>query len=132
MLRNPITSPIIGDSTMNSAILVTPAEITAAGPALAMAAPAYPPTSAWDDDDGRPHHQVSRFQMIAPIRPARISDGVTTAGSTIPLPMVLATCAPKIRKATKLKKPAIATAACGDSTRVLTTVAIELAASWKP
>ena len=39
---------------------------------------------------------------------------------------------PKTRNATKLKKAAQATARRGDSTRVETTVAMELAASWKP
>jgi hypothetical protein len=46
--------------------------------------------------------------------------------------MVLATDRPKTRKATKLKNAAHATAQCGRSTRVDTTVAIEFAASWKP
>src|SRR4051812_40005711 len=36
------------------------------------------------------------------------------------------------KKATKLKKAAQATASCGESTRVETTVAIELAASCRP
>src|SRR5580765_7826902 len=88
--------------------------------------------SACDDDEGRPYHQVVRFQVIAPIRPARTSIGVTTEGSTTPFPMVLATWTPKTRKATKLKKAAQITAARGESTRVLTIVAIEFAASWEP
>src|SRR6266853_3370597 len=46
--------------------------------------------------------------------------------------MVAATARPKTRRATKLKKAAQITAQCGFSTRVETTVAIELAASWKP
>ena len=46
--------------------------------------------------------------------------------------MVRATCTPKARKATKLKNAAHSTASLGDSTRVLTTVAMELAASWNP
>src|SRR5688572_26569162 len=36
------------------------------------------------------------------------------------------------KAATKLKNAAQSTARCGDITRVETTVAIELAASWKP
>src|SRR3989338_2489218 len=48
------------------------------------------------------------------------------------LPSVLATCRPKKAKAMKLKKAAHMTAYLGDSTRVATMVAIELAASWKP
>ena len=69
---------------------------------------------------------------MAPIRPANISRGVTTLISIIPLPMVVATAVPKIRKATKLKKAAQITAKRGDNTRVETTVAIELAASCRP
>ena len=53
-------------------------------------------------------------------------------GSTIPLPIVCATCSGNTTKATKLKKAAQTTAGRGDSTRVDTTVAIEFAASWKP
>ena len=49
--------------------------------------------------------------------------------SMIPLPMVLATCRPKKRKATKLKKAAQRMAQRGESTRVETTVAMELAES---
>ena len=46
--------------------------------------------------------------------------------------MVLATWVPKNRKAMKLKAAAHTTASRGDSTRVDTTVAMELAASWNP
>src|SRR3954471_16242803 len=52
--------------------------------------------------------------------------------SMIPLPMVVATLKWKMNRAAKLKKAAITTACCGFSTPVETTVAIELAASWKP
>src|SRR5579871_1339105 len=53
-------------------------------------------------------------------------------GSTIPFPTVLATWVPMTKAATKLKKAAQSTALVGDRTRVETTVAMELAASWKP
>jgi hypothetical protein len=69
---------------------------------------------------------------MAPISPAKITSFVTTEMSIIPLPIVLATCVPITNAATKLKKAAQATAFEGESTRVETTVAIELAASWKP
>ena len=81
---------------------------------------------------GRPHHQVARFQAMAPTRAASTTRGVMAVASTMPLPMALATWVPKVKAATKLKKAAQATAAPGDSTRVETTVAMELAASWKP
>ena len=66
------------------------------------------------------------------MRPAKITEKVTTERSTMPLPTVFATAVPKKKAATKLKKAAQATALPGESTRVETTVAIELAASWKP
>src|SRR5437773_3447686 len=50
----------------------------------------------------------------------------------MPLPIVPATLRWKTRKAMKLKNAAQTTATRGVSTRVDTTVAIELAASWKP
>ena len=53
-------------------------------------------------------------------------------GSTTSLAIVVATFVPKTRKEMKLKKAAQTTAYCGRSTRVATTVAIELAESWKP
>src|SRR5687767_13108038 len=50
----------------------------------------------------------------------------------MPLPMVAATLRWKTKIAMTLKKAANITACCGFSTPVETTVAIELAASWKP
>ena len=47
----------------------------------------------------------------------------------MPLPTVFATPSPSTNAATKLKKAAQTTALRGESTRVETTVAIELAAS---
>src|SRR2546426_6932321 len=51
--------------------------------------------------------------------------------SIIPLPKVLATAVPKVKAAMKLKNAAQTTAMRGERTRVETTVAMELAASWK-
>jgi len=53
-------------------------------------------------------------------------------GSTTPFPRVFATCTPNPNAATKLKNAAQATATFGLSVPVDTTVATELAASWKP
>jgi hypothetical protein len=57
---------------------------------------------------------------------------VTILGSIVPFPMVEATFTPKTNAAMKLKKAAHNTAVRGDRTLVETTVAIELAESWKP
>jgi fructose-specific phosphotransferase system IIC component len=69
---------------------------------------------------------------MVPMSPAKMTGTVSAAGSTTPVAMVAATWVPKIRNATKLKKAAQITAKRGVSTLVETTVAIELAASWKP
>ncbi len=73
-----------------------------------------------------------KSHTIAPIRAARITAEVTIVMSIIPEPTVLATAVPKMNAAAKLKNAAHTTARPGDSTRVETTVAMELAASWKP
>src|SRR5256885_16415245 len=69
---------------------------------------------------------------MAPTSPANTTPREIESGMTTPFAIVVATFVPKTRKATKLKNAAHATAIRGDSTRVDTTVAIELAASWKP
>src|SRR6266478_9722439 len=88
--------------------------------------------SACDEEVGRPHHQVSKSHTIAPAKPAMTTYWVTSSSRIIPLPMVLATAVPRRNAATKLKKAAQITASLGDKTRVDTTVAMLLAASWKP
>ena len=57
---------------------------------------------------------------------------LTTRTSIRPVPIVLATAVPNVNAATKLKKAAQKTAIRGVSTRVETTVAIELAESCIP
>src|SRR5713101_7879967 len=73
-----------------------------------------------------------RFQVMAPKRPARSTCWFTSSMCTNPLPMVLATAVPKKKAAMKFQKAAQATARKGVSTRVETTVAMELAASCQP
>src|SRR5581483_2273266 len=90
------------------------------------------PTRAWEELVGRPNHQVMMSHAIAPTRPAKITPFDSTLWSTTSLAMVLATAVPKITNAAKLKNAAHTTASRGASTRVETTVAIELAASWNP
>src|SRR2546423_15343032 len=77
-------------------------------------------------------YQVIRSHTIAPSSPPKITADVTMLMSIIPLPMVLATAVPKVNAARKLKIAAQTTAWPGVSTRDETTVAIELAATWKP
>jgi hypothetical protein len=123
--------PSSGDTTMKMTVFSRLAPFTTLQPALATPAPITPPISACDDEVGSPSHQVVRFHAIAPTSPANTTASLTMAGSMI-LPTVLATCVRNTRKAMKLKKAAQMTATLGFSTLVETTVAIELAASWKP
>src|SRR5437762_10914422 len=117
---------------MKTPILTSPPTTSAPNPAFASAAPAKPPMSAWEELVGSPKYHVTRSHAIAPTRPARITHWSTRRGSTTPLPTVVATWTPKPNAATKLKNAAHTTAWSGVRTRVETTVAIELAASWKP
>jgi len=79
-----------------------------------------------------PSAQVTRFQTMAPTSAAKITAGLMISGAMMPVPMVLATCSPNTRNATKLKNAAQNTAYCGRSTRVETMVAMEFAASCRP
>src|SRR5690349_18266053 len=131
--------PMSGESTMKAAIFAMPEPTRPAKPSTGSVAPIMPPASAWDEEEGSPHHHVSRFHVMAPIRAEKmtINTAVEPWARSIsklmmPLPMVLATFTPPPNAATKLKNAAQATARFGDSTRVDTTVAMELAASWKP
>src|SRR5215213_2674234 len=131
MSRNPSAIPNSGDSGMNRMVFSRLPRSSAPKPALAIPAPANPPMRACDEEVGSPSHQVRKFQATAPTSPAKTTASLTTSGSTV-LPTVLATAVWKTRKAMKLKKAAQRTASRGVSTLVETTVAIELAASWKP
>ena len=73
-----------------------------------------------------------RFQLIAPSKPARSTRSSTRSTRTMPLLSVEATAVPKTKAATKFQKAAHRTARNGVSTRVETTVAMELAASCQP
>src|SRR5919109_5555291 len=129
--RKPRAIPSSGDSGMNRMVFCRLPASSTPKPALAMPAPAKPPIRACDEEVGSPSHQVVKFQTMAPTSPAKITASLTTDESTV-LPTVLATWVWKTRKATKLNNAAQTTATRGVSTRVETTVAIELAASWKP
>ena len=101
--------------------------------AAARPAPQRPPISACEDEDGRPFHQVIRFQMMPPSRAHRITCGVTSTTLVLSRPeaMVSATAVP-VSAPMRFMKAASITAQPGESTLVATTVAMELAVSWKP
>src|SRR5690606_35798681 len=84
-------------------------------------------------EDGRPNHQVIRFQAMPPSSAHRMTweEASTTSVLMMPVAMVAATAVP-ISAPTRFITAASETAAPGESTLVATTVAIELAVSWKP
>ena len=73
-------------------------------------------------------YHVIRFQVIAPTSPARMIFSVIASGFTMPFATVAATLKKK-KAPTKLSTAALRTATRGESARVETLVAIELAVS---
>ena len=121
--------PSVGDKTNGtSTFCVSACHLKADRPACATTAPPSPPISAWDELDGMPHHQVSKFQTQAPSKAAKTTVWVTITGFAKPEAIVLATAVPAMAP-TKLKQPATITAVRKGKTPVDTTVAIALAAS---
>ena len=68
-------------------------------------APTIPPMSAWDELEGRPKYQVTRFQAIAPTRPANTTRRLISSGLTTSLATVAATCS-EMKAPTKLSTAA--------------------------
>src|SRR5262245_23052114 len=92
--------------------------------------------SACEELVGSPKYHVMTSHTMAPMSPqsktqSRHGSAIRSIETRSP-PMVCATRVPKSKNATKLKNAAQATATPGESTRVETTVAIELAASCQP
>jgi len=82
-------NPTSGDTTIGTTTFSRmPAHCTT--PTDARVAPTSPPIRAYDDDDGRPNHQVMRFQVIAPIRAASTTTRLESlsGSSTMPAPIV--------------------------------------------
>src|SRR5215210_1862594 len=126
------TKASTGASSPGTITLSTiPAPLTAEEPAAAKAAPTTPPIRACEDDEGSLKYQVSRFQKIAPIRPAKTTVRVMSAGLTMPLAIVAATSSDR-NAPTKLRIAAIVTATRGAMARVEIDVATAFAVSWNP
>jgi hypothetical protein len=111
--------------------VTSPPPLTAAQPVAAITAPTRPPIIAWDELDGNPTYQVTRFQAIAPTSAAKTTVVVTTCTSTNPCPTVSATFR-EMKAPTKLSTEASAIACRGPIARVEIEVATTLAVSWKP
>src|SRR5215213_1055007 len=122
----------IGATTAGTSTLPTsPSASTASTPTAATAEPTTPPINACEELDGSPKYQVIRFQVIAPIRPAKTIVGVITAASTTSLATVAATEI-EMKAPTKLSSEATAIATCGRAAPVEIEVATTFAVSWKP
>jgi hypothetical protein len=106
--------------------------LTAPTPASTTAAPTSPPTRAWLELDGRPHHQVARFQATAAVSAAPTTVTVRDAGTWTIVAIVSATAAPSTSGPSRLQTAARTIAGPGRAPLVATSVAIALAASWKP
>src|SRR5436190_11464559 len=91
---------------------ISPSVNTALVPTAAMAEPTTPPINACEELDGSPKYQVTRFQAIAPISPAKTIVGVITAASTTSLATVAATEI-EMKAPAKFSSEATAIATCG-------------------
>src|SRR5690554_1774242 len=97
------------------------------------------PIKVWEELDGIPKYQVSKFHVIAAVNPAKITrDPVVSLavtfnenGSTISLAIAFATPTNEIAPR-KFITAASITATRGGNARVETDVAMEFAVSWKP
>ena len=127
-----INIPISGARIIKEAIFIITSALMAPNPEAAMAAPAKPPISVCDDEDGIPNHQVAKFHIMAATIPEKMIGNVMYCSSTA-FETVLAIPKPlkylAMKNATKLKAAAHNTALKGVRTFVDTMVAIEFAAS---
>jgi hypothetical protein len=132
IINRPSAIPIAGDKTIKTAVFMIPFQTRTLIPPSMTPAPMRPPMRACEELLGRPKYQVMIFQVIAPPSAARTIESFTTAGLTMPVPMVLATWTPTKKTAANSKKAAQMTAYLGGRTLVDTMVEIALAESWKP
>ena len=123
------TKPSNGAMNIKAIIFITPGAITELNPELVIAAPIRPPTRVWEELEGKPHHHVSKFQIIAATVAAAITLRLIASGLTTPKLIVEATLRWNIKNAMNLKNAAINTAAIGERTLVDTTQAMEFAES---
>src|SRR5262245_59235135 len=127
---SPATTPArIGAITAGISTLdVSSLNSTADVPTAAIVEPTIPPMRACDDEDGTPNHQVTRFQVLPPTSPAKITVVVMAPASTIPFATVAATLI-EMNAPTKFRAPAMPTAILGFSAPVAIVVAIAFAVS---
>ncbi|MDF2491619.1 MAG: hypothetical protein K0Q58_197 [Microbacterium sp.] len=116
-------------------LLSTTPKSMASTPTPTRVAPMSPPNSACEELEGRPSSHVSMFQVIAPIRPAKIigrnAVGLIWSSRMMPCEMVFDTSVDR-NAPTRLRQAARSTATFGLSAPVAMGVAIALAVSWNP
>src|SRR5205809_1031362 len=103
-------------------LCASPCQSTPFSPDCTSAAPTKPPISACDELEGKPNHQVSRFQAIAPSNAAKIVCCVARFASISPLATFFATAVVTNAPA-RFATDAINTAIRGVTARVPTEVA---------
>ena len=90
-----MSMPAIGATKMKITVAVTTPKRMDSQPKAARKAPAKPPISVCEDDDGMPYHQVTKFHVIADNKPAKIMGNGRISGlvnwSCTVFDMVLAT-----------------------------------------
>ena len=64
---------MIGERIRDKKISPIPSKLSALAPTETVTAPTIPPINAWEEELGIPHHQVAKFQIIAPIKAAEIT-----------------------------------------------------------
>src|SRR3954451_14552095 len=111
-----------------STLPTRPSASTTWKPSAATAEPTTPPISAWEELEGSPKYQVTRFQAIAPINPAKTIVGVIAAASTTSLATVAATEI-EMNAPAKFNSEATAIATCGRAAPVEIEVATTFAVS---
>ena len=132
----PKARPTMGEITRITKMKRTPRQMIISSPCAMTTAPISPPTKAWEELEGRPSHHVRRFQAIAPSNAATMSPAERSRlseekleGSTMPVPIVLATAVPNRNGPMNSQMVAIVKARTGESAPVTMIVATTLAAS---
>ena len=133
-----------GANTAGSTIEeTTPSHLTPPRPRATTAEPIRPPNRAWEEDEGRPSSQVTRFHKMPPTRPANTMVRIGTPirpGIGSPFdPWIATTLLLTVRATSMLRKAPTRLSAADSTTAVLgfrapvaIEVAIALAVSWKP
>ena len=98
-------------------------------------APMRPPNRACEELEGSPSSQVSMFHVMAPMRPAKMSDGkrcAVASSSWMTPPDTVAATSVDRNAPTRFRPAASITATLGLRAPVAMGVAMALAVSWNP